>query len=186
MNPRRSAPESSSAACVPSPSVPPSERFATNSGGAETVASETCAVVAVAFSAVPRSSFFSEIDAATSPSAEDGGAPSRSDASPAVLAVFGGGVEGGGVEGVLPSLLLRLFDTFLVDRRVGRPRALGARERIARRLGEAKRFFVVPQVLGESPDERFTRVVLRAEARHRVFARRGPRGERFVARAPRV
>ena len=92
----------------------------------------------------------------------------------------------GGVESVLPSLLLRLFDTFLVDRRVGRTRALGARERVARRLGEAKRFFVVPQVLGESPDERFPRVVLRAEARHRVFARQGPRGERFVARAPRV
>ena len=88
MNPRRSAPEPSSAACVPSPSVPPSERFATNSGGAETAASETCAVVAVAFSAVPRSSFFSEIDAAPSFSAEECGAPSRADAFPSSPSVF--------------------------------------------------------------------------------------------------
>ena len=91
MNPRRSAPESSSAACVPSPSVPPSERFATNSGGAETVASETCAVVAVAFSAVPRSSFFSEIDAARHPPPKTAARRLGSDASPALAVLFARG-----------------------------------------------------------------------------------------------
>ena len=74
MNPRRSAPESSSAACVPSPSVPPSERFATNSGGAETVASETCAVVAVAVAPA---------DASPAEPASASALASASDAAPA-------------------------------------------------------------------------------------------------------
>ena len=67
MNPRRRPPEPSSAACDPSPSVFPSGRFATNSGGAE---SETLVVAEgerVAFSADSAESASS----ASSPSVEE-------------------------------------------------------------------------------------------------------------------